>query len=61
MNCHTFIQSADICRFLKNKGITIRKSIDCVSAAVAIENELALHHDDRKFKYNENHLTHKVF
>jgi predicted nucleic acid-binding protein len=60
MNYHTFIQSANIYRFLRKKGITIGKPIDCMIAAVAIENDIPLLHNDRDFEYIEKHLNLKV-
>ncbi|MBI1871666.1 MAG: PIN domain nuclease [Chlamydiae bacterium] len=49
MDFDTFLLSADIYRKLKAKGVTIRKSIDCMIAAVAIENKLKLLQNDRDF------------
>ena len=49
MTRDTFALSADIYRGLRSKGVTIRKSIDCMIAAVAIEHDVALLHDDRDF------------
>ena len=51
MNYDTFIQSAEIFRSLKKKGITIRKPIDCMIAAVALEHNVPLFHNDRDFDY----------
>ena len=44
-----FLRAAEIYRTLRKRGITIRKSIDCMIAAVAIENEVRLLHNDRDF------------
>lgn len=44
-----FLRAADIYRALRKQGITIRKSIDCMIAAVAVENEVRLLHNDRDF------------
>jgi len=49
MNYGTFIRSAEIYRTLRKKGITIRRSLDCMIAAVAIENSVPLLHNDRDF------------
>lgn len=49
MKKETFVLAADIFRDLRKKGITIRKSIDCMIAAVAIENNIPLLHNDRDF------------
>lgn len=45
----TFVLAANIYRNLRKRGITIRKTLDCMIAAVAIENEAVLLHNDRDF------------
>lgn len=60
MNYSTFIQSANIARSLRKKGITLRKPIDCMIAAVAIENDIPLLHNDRDFEYIEKLFNLKV-
>ncbi len=55
MTLKTFIASADIYRRLRQKGITIRKPVDCMIAAVAIENEVPLLHSDKDFDPIEKH------
>lgn len=49
MKQSTFKLAADIFRTLQKRGITIRKTVDCMIAAVAIENEAILLHNDRDF------------
>ncbi|OGT37709.1 MAG: twitching motility protein PilT [Gammaproteobacteria bacterium RIFCSPHIGHO2_12_FULL_37_14] len=49
MTKHTYILAADIYRSLRAKGITIRKTLDCMIAAVAIEHRASLLHHDRDF------------
>jgi len=49
MRHSTFVEAAAIYRSLRRKGITIRKPIDCLIAAVAIEHGAALLHNDRDF------------
>jgi predicted nucleic acid-binding protein len=44
-----YMLAADIYRLGRKAGYTIRKSIDCIIAAVAIENTLQLVHNDRDF------------
>ncbi len=51
MTRQTFILSAEIFRTLRNKGITIRKTVDCIIAAVAIEDNIPLLHNDRDFDH----------
>jgi len=49
MTRETFLLAAHIFRLLRARGITIRNSIDCMIAAVCIENKVALLHHDRDF------------
>jgi len=49
MTQQTFIFAADIYRTLRKNGLTIRKTADCLIAAVAIENNIQLLHNDRDF------------
>lgn len=53
MSYSTFIKSADIFRYLRKRGITIRKPIDCMIAAVSVENNVPLLHNDRDFDHIE--------
>ena len=43
-------------RKLRQKGITIRSTIDCLIATFCIENTIALLHNDRDFDPFEQHL-----
>ena len=43
------IQAARNFRFLRERGITVRKTIDTIIATYCIENDLALLHSDRDF------------
>lgn len=45
----TYIEAANIYRQCIKKGKTVRKTIDCLIAAIAIENGLTLFHNDRDF------------
>ena len=56
----TFLLAAHIYRSLRARGITIRNSIDCMIAAVCIENKVALLHNDRDFNYISKHFDLKV-
>jgi predicted nucleic acid-binding protein len=47
----TFLHAADLYRTLREKGVTIRKPVDCMIAAVAIEHKLQLLHNDRDFDH----------
>ena len=56
-----FLRSAEIYRTLRRKGITIRKPVDCMIAAVAIENDIPLLHNDKDFVPIEKHFGLKRF
>ena len=60
MNRNTFLSSATIYRALRKHGITIRNSVDCMIAAVCIENKVQLLHNDRDFNLIENHFSLRV-
>lgn len=44
-----FVSAADIYRQGRRRGLTIRSSIDCLIAAIAIENSIPVWHRDRDF------------
>ena len=50
-----YLRAAEIYRILRRKGITIRKSVDCMIAAVALEHEIPLLHNDKDFIPIEKH------
>ncbi len=56
MQYSIFLRSAEIYRILRRKGITIRKPVDCMIAAVAIEHDIPLLHNDKDFIPIENHF-----
>lgn len=45
----TYLKAADIYRLCRKEGRTVRKTIDCIIAAICIENNLTLFHKDRDF------------
>lgn len=55
MSYSIFIRSAEIYRSLSRHDITLRKSIDCMIASVAIENDLPILHNDKDFYPIEKH------
>lgn len=57
----TFIRSAEIYRSLRRRGITIRRSMDCLIASVAIEHDITLLHNDKDFLPIEKHFGLKSF
>ncbi|MBK6792483.1 MAG: PIN domain nuclease [Anaerolineales bacterium] len=54
------VQSARNYRFLRQKGITVRKTIDSLIATFCIENEYELLHNDNDFDGYEKHLGLRV-
>jgi predicted nucleic acid-binding protein len=50
------LKSADNYRFLRKRGITIRKTIDCLIATFCIEHTLDILHSDSDFDPFEQHL-----
>ena len=48
-NTDSYIKAAQIYRQCRKKGITIRKTADCIIAQTAIENSLFLLHNDSDF------------
>ena len=50
------VQSARNYRFLRQKGITVRKTIDSLIATFCIENDHQLLHNDSDFDGYEKHL-----
>ena len=55
MTRETFLMAANIYRSLRARGITIRNSVDCMIAAVCIENNARLLHNDRDFDLPTTH------
>ena len=54
------IQSAQNYRILRTRGITVRKTIDCLIATFCIKNSLSLLHNDRNFDPFEQALSLRV-
>lgn len=55
------LQSAKNYRYLRKKGVTVRKTIDSMIATFCIENKLTLLHNDKDFEPFEKHLKLKVY
>jgi predicted nucleic acid-binding protein len=45
----TFITAAEIYRKCRKEGKTVRKTVDCIIATIAVENGLILLHNDNDF------------
>ena len=54
------LKSAANSRRLRNKGVTVRKTIDTIIATYCIENKLPLLHSDRDFQPFQDHLKLQV-
>ena len=55
------IEAASLFRFLKIKGITIRKPNDCLIAVICIKNNLSLLHNDKDFDNIAKHTSLKIY
>lgn len=60
MSRETFLLAADIYRSLRARGITIRNSVDCMIAAVCIENNVVLLQNDKDFDHISEHFDLKI-
>lgn len=47
----TYLNAAQIYRGCRQKGKTVRKTVDCIIAAICIDNGLVLLHKDRDFNH----------
>lgn len=50
------LKSAGNYRFLRRKGVTVRKTIDVIIGTFCIQNQITLLHDDRDFEPMAEHL-----
>lgn len=57
----TYLNASDIFRTCRKQGKTIRKTVDCLIAAIALENNLTLLHNDRDFDHIASCVPLKVF
>ncbi len=55
------VKAAQLYRALRRKGITIRKANDCLIAAVCIENNIPLLHNDKDFDNIAKHTKLKIY
>lgn len=56
----TYDYSACIYRKCRKKGITIRSIVDCINAAIAIENDLSILQRDRDYVHIARHFPLKI-
>jgi predicted nucleic acid-binding protein len=57
----TFIRAAEVYRSVRERGVTIRKPVDCMIASVAIEHDIPLLHNDRDFDYIAKYSKLRVY
>ena len=55
------LSAADLFRFLRKKGVTIRKANDCLIATICIENKFKLIHNDKDFTNIAKHTSLKIY
>jgi len=55
MEKETFLLAANLYRTVQRRGFTIRSTIDCLIAAIAIENDIKLLHTDKDYDLLENY------
>ena len=60
MTYATFVRAAEIYHALRRNGVTVRRPIDCLIAATAIEHDILLLHNDRDFNPIETHAALRV-
>lgn len=53
----SYVKAAEIYKDLRRKGLTIRSIIDCLIAALVMENDLTLLQKDRDFRHIQTHYT----
>jgi len=57
----TYLKAAQIYRDCRKKGKTVRKTVDCIIAAICMENDLTLLHKDSDFELIESYTTLKCY
>lgn len=60
MSYPTFVRAAEVHRALRRKGVTVRRPVDCLIAATAIDHDVLLLHNDRDFDPIEKHAGLRV-
>lgn len=55
------IKAAELYRALRRKGVTIRKANDCLIAAICIENDIPIFHNDKDFDNIAKHTSLKIY
>jgi predicted nucleic acid-binding protein len=60
MTKQTYLLAATAYRMLQKKGVTIRNAVDCMIAAVCIEESVDLLHSDKDFNLIAKHYNLRV-
>ena len=61
-NAYEFaLKSAELFRMLRKKGLTIRKANDCLIAAICIENNFTIIHNDKDFDHIAKYTKLKIY
>lgn len=61
MELDTYIEASNIYRSGRRRGITIRSSVDCLIAAIALKEKLQIWHRDRDFAEIAKFTEIKIF
>jgi predicted nucleic acid-binding protein len=57
----SYIAASQIYRLCRKSGLTIRKTVDCLIARIALENDLILIHKDKDFEMIAKVTPLKIF
>ena len=61
-NAYEFaLKSAELFRMLRKKGLTIRKANDCLIAAICVENNFTIIHNDKDFDHIAKYTKLKIY
>ena len=55
------IEAASLYRFLRQKGVTIRKPNDCLIASICINRQISLFHNDKDFDNIAKYTNLKIY
>ena len=55
------LQGAELYRYLRKKGITIRKANDCLIASICIQNKFTILHNDKDFDNIAKYTSLKIY
>ena len=58
---YSAIRAAELYRFLRQKGVTIKKPNDCLIAAICIDNKIPLFHNDKDFDNIAKYTSLKIY